>query len=910
MWSSDPAYRLSWFRSPDEPLTVRWEGYLRNGSGYGEEGRGYAFGLARRGWDLGVATAGDDPDFVAALAPRDRRTLQQALDKGARPGDVVVENVVPTLMGRRSVGRYHVGRTMFETAGLPEAWLGAISQMDEVWVPTEFSVGAFRAAGVRVPVHVVPAGVDERLYRPGARPHPVGAEAGRVFLAVSAVGSDSRSGWDVLLDAWARAFGPTDDVVLVLKISPPPGAGDRTRREFDAWIESTLQAQGHRRDRCARILVLTDLIAPADVPGLYAAATALVAPLRGTAFGRPLVEAMACEVPVVATAWSAITDIVTPRTGFLIEVESLVTVPDDEPVAVYRGQTWAQPSSADLARHLRDLADGAADDGAVGRRGRQDVLARWTWDVALDVVEERLRDIDDRTLRRTPPRPAPAPVLRWEGDQYQVHSLAQVNREVSRQLAGADVDLALDLSSREVDPDPQVVALTTHAQRAATGAGGVRPADVTVRHQWPPDWTPPASGTWVVVQPWEFGAVPLSWIMGAGQADEIWCYTTWVRDAWAMGGFPLERLRVVPLGVDADLFTPDGPRREFSTGTGSGVRFLFCGGAITRKGIDVLLEAYLEEFGADDDVHLVVKAHGSRSHYAGSTILTRLWEASRDPSGPAVEVIDEDLEAADLAALYRACDVLVHPYRGEGFGLPVLEAMSTGLPVVVTAGAATSDFCDASNAWLVDAELVPVEVDAGPSSAAYFWAEPDRASLRRCLRAAFEDGEGRQGRGRNGRDRAVREFTWAHTAEAVLAAVGDLAHQVPVRERPQPALDTRSADTFLHEPRRPLAADALLTSYLTSADPAAGTCLVLAVPPEEVGAVAAEFDELIARGSGTGGPAPAGEQPEVLLVPCPGGDLTALRELTRWSSDDPDAPGPPDFRPVRTTHDEARRSVS
>ena len=38
----------------------------------------------------------------------------------------------------------------------------------------------------------------------------------------------------------------------------------------------------------------------------------------------------------------------------------------------------------------------------------------------------------------------------------------------------------------------------------------------------------------------------------------------------------------------------------------------------------------------------------------------------------------------EVAALYRACDVFVLPYRGEGFGMPIAEAMASGLPVLVS----------------------------------------------------------------------------------------------------------------------------------------------------------------------------------------------------------------------------------
>jgi len=329
---------------------------------------------------------------------------------------------------------------------------------------------------------------------------------------------------------------------------------------------------------------------------------------------------------------------------------------------------------------------------------------------------------------------------------------------------------------------------------------------------------------------------------------------------------------VIPLGVDVDLHTPWGERRPL-TREGA-VTFLFCGGMLPRKGIDVLVDAYLEEFSAAEDVTLIIKAHGMKTHYAGGDYLPSLVQLSQRTDIPAIEVIDEELSPAALAALYRSCDVLVHPYRGEGFGLPVLEAMASALPVIVTAGGATDDFCDESNAWLVDARLVPVDNDEqGPSSGTYCWWEPDRSSLRACLRQAFTDPRERSRRGRAGRERAASRFTWQETARQVAAAVEELQHGVPLRQRPVPSLDTRTANTLLHVPRVPVAGDAFVKAYLTSTERERDLCLVLAVPPEQVADAARDVEAL----------APPEGFPEVLLVPCESEDVGYLRSVTRWS---------------------------
>jgi glycosyltransferase involved in cell wall biosynthesis len=137
-----------------------------------------------------------------------------------------------------------------------------------------------------------------------------------------------------------------------------------------------------------------------------------------------------------------------------------------------------------------------------------------------------------------------------------------------------------------------------------------------------------------------------------------------------------------------------------------------------------------------------------------------------DPTTPEVELIDEELTDEEMAALYRSCDVLVHPYRGEGFGLPIAEAMASGLPVVVTGYGACLDFCDEENAVLVPATVTPVEArHLGPSSIGYWWAEPDEAALGQILRRVVDAPHSLAGMGAAGRRRILQSFTWDAVAE-------------------------------------------------------------------------------------------------------------------------------------------------
>ena len=318
-----------------------------------------------------------------------------------------------------------------------------------------------------------------------------------------------------------------------------------------------------------------------------------------------------------------------------------------------------------------------------------------------------------------------------------------------------------------------------------------RPPRVEVRHQWPPDWSAPRQGAWVAIQPWEFGGLPDEWVRDLERVDEVWCYTSYVRDCYIASGVPAERVRVVPLGVDTEVFGADGPR--YALATTKTTKFLFVGGTIQRKGIDVLLDAYTSAFGPDDDVCLVVKSTGSAGAYRNQHHDDRIRTLAADPSMPAIELITDDLTPDDVAALYRACDALVHPYRGEGFGLPIAEAMACGLPVVVTNHGAALDFCDADTAVLIPAVVGPVPADGGlpASTTGYWWAEPDADAVRDALRGVAADPVTARALGARGRARVVRDFTWDVTARAIDERLHALSTAVPARFQNELALAER-----------------------------------------------------------------------------------------------------------------------
>jgi len=148
-------------------------------------------------------------------------------------------------------------------------------------------------------------------------------------------------------------------------------------------------------------------------------------------------------------------------------------------------------------------------------------------------------------------------------------------------------------------------------------------------------------------------------------------------------GVPAERITVVHEGVDGQLFRPTPGAREtlqarYGIPDATGLcNLLYVGSEAPRKNLGTLLEALALLRAGGAPARLIKVGHGgsARHRAAFEAQIARLGLAGN------VVIVDEAPDA-DLALFYSAADVYVQPSYVEGFGLPVLEAMACGTPVV------------------------------------------------------------------------------------------------------------------------------------------------------------------------------------------------------------------------------------
>ena len=220
-------------------------------------------------------------------------------------------------------------------------------------------------------------------------------------------------------------------------------------------------------------------------------------------------------------------------------------------------------------------------------------------------------------------------------------------------------------------------------------------------------------------------------------ADLIVCPSEATAEACRRNGFPDRRIRVVPWGIDVRPAPAVDIERVRDTHRLPETFVLWLGTIEPRKNLPRLLDAFTRL--DRDDVELVIA--GGEGWNDELAAIER-----RSPAG--VRRIGF-VPPADLAALYASAAVFCFPSRQEGFGLPVLEAMAQGTPVVTSAGTATAE----------------VVGDAGLT------VDPDDPSaIAGALASLLDDPVRARRLGAEGKRRAETHFTWNRTASGLVDA--------------------------------------------------------------------------------------------------------------------------------------------
>ncbi|MFF9121796.1 glycosyltransferase family 4 protein [Streptomyces sp. NPDC014889] len=203
-------------------------------------------------------------------------------------------------------------------------------------------------------------------------------------------------------------------------------------------------------------------------------------------------------------------------------------------------------------------------------------------------------------------------------------------------------------------------------------------------------------------------------------------------------GVRQDRVHVVHIGADTDLFSPDPTVRQVPG------RIVTTSSAdVPLKGLVFLVEALAKVRTEHPAAHLVVVGKRPEKGPVAQAVARHGLEG-------AVEFV-KGISDAELVDLVRSAEVACVPSLYEGFSLPAAEAMATGTPLVATTGGAVPEV-------------------AGRDGETCLAVPPgDAGALAVALGRLLGDPELRLRLGRAGRERVLRHFTWARAAEGTVA---------------------------------------------------------------------------------------------------------------------------------------------
>jgi glycosyltransferase involved in cell wall biosynthesis len=277
---------------------------------------------------------------------------------------------------------------------------------------------------------------------------------------------------------------------------------------------------------------------------------------------------------------------------------------------------------------------------------------------------------------------------------------------------------------------------------------------------------------WVV---FESTRIPENILAVLYTSEQVWVPSEWGQSVLISHGVVKERIRVIPEAVDGNLFHTHGRKHHTKNRP---FRFLTVGKYELRKNIDKTIEAFAQIYANTPAIELVIK---SNYFINQDQKFQQLREKIKNLTN--VSLLWGEMSTHDMAELYRSCDAFVLPSRAEGWGLPLIEAAASGLPIITTNYSGHTEFLKH-----IPNSVLPVTYTMGaidcPEYQTYYpdsksdwgmWARPDVFSIANAMQTVCRDYEQLFEKACANSFVIRRNFTWQNSADLAIAAMGPIA---------------------------------------------------------------------------------------------------------------------------------------
>lgn len=274
---------------------------------------------------------------------------------------------------------------------------------------------------------------------------------------------------------------------------------------------------------------------------------------------------------------------------------------------------------------------------------------------------------------------------------------------------------------------------------------------------------------------WESTLQPENFFNKLLEFDELWVPSKWQRDCSIKQGYPEDKVKVVPEGVDTNIFFPE---KTTHLTTDNCFSFFLAGRWDYRKSTKEIIECFLETFKDVDNVKLIVSIDNPYSSDGLKTTQERLKFYGLESNK--IEVLNFP-DREDYIKILKSCNVFLSCARSEGWNLPLIEAMASGTPSIYSNCSGQLEFAEGRG--------IPVNIlgekPSSDSSYNHFNAsvgnyyEPDFIDLKTKMLEVYNNFDFYKNKAVTESEQIRKDFNWDNVAKIGSEIISDFLNRKP-----------------------------------------------------------------------------------------------------------------------------------
>lgn len=267
---------------------------------------------------------------------------------------------------------------------------------------------------------------------------------------------------------------------------------------------------------------------------------------------------------------------------------------------------------------------------------------------------------------------------------------------------------------------------------------------------------------------WESTLQPQGYFNKLLEFDELWVPSKWQKDCTVKQGYPEDKIKVVPEGVDINTFYPDNTIKHSMTD--GKFTFFLAGRWDYRKSIKEIIETFIKTFDKSIDVELIISVDNPFSNDGLKSTEERLKHYGLE---------DERIKILhfppreDYIKLLKSCSVFVSCARAEGWNLPLIEAMACGTPSIYSNCSGQLEFAKNKGLPVRISHELPVSASTynhfNENVGNYY--EPNFDDLSRVMKYAYDNYEAVKKGALIDSEKIRRDFNWENVATIGLRTI-------------------------------------------------------------------------------------------------------------------------------------------